>query len=208
MSDDLLRAYETLDLPPGATLDDVKAAYRDLAKVWHPDRYLHEAPRLQERAERMLKQITAAYQTILAAGAAPARPDPIPMDFGELWGYIDEAGATLIHPQFEQARPFAGGLAAARTLGKWGFIDHTGDFVITPLYDEASDFREGLSAVLWRGKWGYIDQTGAFAITPRFQAAEPFLNGAGRVRLGARAGEVDREGRLSFDATSGRHITD
>ncbi|MCL4797928.1 MAG: J domain-containing protein [Bryobacteraceae bacterium] len=208
MSDELLQAYETLDLPPGAALDDVKAAYRDLAKVWHPDRYQHEPMRLQQRAERMLKQITAAYQLILSAGAASPNAAPIPMDFGRLWGYIDESGATVIHPQFEEARAFDEGLAAARTVGKWGFIDHAGEFVITPLYDEAGDFHEGLAAVLWRGKWGYIDRTGAFAIIPRFQAAEPFQNGVARVRLGARAGEVDREGRVVFDATSGRHLED
>ena len=206
MSDELLRAYEALDLAPGAALDEVKAAYRDLAKVWHPDRYQHEPPRLRERAERMLKQITAAYKLILAAGAAAAGADPIPMDFGASWGYIDETGATVIHPQFEEARAFAEGLAAARTLGKWGFIDRTGDFVITPLYEEADDFREGLAAVKWRGKWGYLDRTGAFAVLPRFQAAGPFRNGVARVRMGAREGEVDREGRLSFDASSGRHL--
>ena len=206
MSDELLRAYETLDLAPGASIEDVKAAYRDLAKVWHPDRYYHEPPRLQERAERMLKQITAAYKTILSAAPAAAPADPIPMDFGDSWGYIDENGATVIHPQFEQARAFAEGFAAARAVGKWGFIDHTGDYVITPLYEEVGDFREGLAAVLWRSKWGYIDRTGAFAVVPRFQAAGPFRHGVARIRLGAREGEVDREGRVTFDATSGRHL--
>lgn len=206
MSDELIRAYEILDLTPGAPLEEVKAAYRDLAKVWHPDRYQHEPPRLRERAERKLKQITLAYRAILAAGPGASGADPIPMDFGSAWGYIDEAGSTVIHPQFEQARPFQEGLAAARTLGKWGFIDRSGDFVINPLYEEASGFHEGLAAVLWRGKWGYIDRTGAFAVLPRFQAAGPFRQGAARVRLGAREGEVDREGRLTFDSTSGRHL--
>lgn len=208
MTDELRRAYETLDLSVGAPLEEVKAAYRDLTKVWHPDRYLQEPERLQQRAERMLKQITLAYQLILEAGFAEAAPDPIPMDFGTAWGYIDEGGATVVHPQFEEARTFREGLAAARTVGKWGFIDRTGDFTITPLYDEADDFHEGLAAVLWRGKWGYIDRQGSFAIVPRFQGAGPFRNGVARVRLGAREGELDRAGRLSFDATSGRHIED
>jgi hypothetical protein len=206
MRDELLRAYETLDLSPDAPMEEVRDAYRDLAKVWHPDRYQHEPARLQQRAERMLKQITAAYQLITEGGGGRSGADPIPMDFGTLWGYVSETGETVIHPQFEQVRRFQGGVAAACTLGKWGFIDHSGEFVITPLYDEADDFHEGVAAVLWRGKWGYIDREGAFVITPRFQAAAAFEAGVARVRMGAREGTVDREGRVVFDATSGRHI--
>ena len=34
-----------LGLAPGASAQEIKAAYRDLAKVWHPDRFAHD-PRL------------------------------------------------------------------------------------------------------------------------------------------------------------------
>jgi curved DNA-binding protein CbpA len=37
MSHDLLRSYFILDLNPTATLEQVRAAYHDLIKVWHPD---------------------------------------------------------------------------------------------------------------------------------------------------------------------------
>jgi len=30
--------YRLLDLPPGSSPEEVKRAYRDLTKVWHPDR--------------------------------------------------------------------------------------------------------------------------------------------------------------------------
>ena len=33
------QALETLDLGPNATLQEIKQSYRDLVKVWHPDRY-------------------------------------------------------------------------------------------------------------------------------------------------------------------------
>ena len=35
MSNDLLRSYFTLDLNPTAKLEQVRAAYHDLIKVWH-----------------------------------------------------------------------------------------------------------------------------------------------------------------------------
>jgi len=49
------RCYEILGLQPGASLEQVKQAYRDLAMVWHPDRFSHN-PRLQEKAQEELKK--------------------------------------------------------------------------------------------------------------------------------------------------------
>jgi hypothetical protein len=203
----VLRAYQTLELPPGAQLEEVKSAYRDLAKVWHPDRYQNEPERLRLKAESKLKEITLAYRVLLEAAEGRAEADPIPMDFGETWGYIDERGETAIYPQYEAARPFVEGLAAVRVLGKWGFVDREGHWVVNPLYEECGDFSESLAAVEWHGKWGYIDRTGSFAVVPRYQEAGPFENGRARVRLGARVGTVDRSGRLTFDpGASGRHL--
>jgi hypothetical protein len=52
--------YETLDLQPGASPEEVKQAYRELAKVWHPDRFAHD-PKLIKRADEKLKEINEAY---------------------------------------------------------------------------------------------------------------------------------------------------
>lgn len=57
------RYYEILDLEPSASLLEVKQAYKDLASVWHPDRYSHN-PRLQKKAEDKLKEINQAYEKI------------------------------------------------------------------------------------------------------------------------------------------------
>lgn len=64
---DLHAACSVLGIPPGASEEQAREAYRDLAKVWHPDR--HESdPRLRAKAEEKLKQINAAYETLRAAG--------------------------------------------------------------------------------------------------------------------------------------------
>jgi COMPASS component SWD3 len=55
------KAYEVLGVKPGVSNRDLKAAHRDLAKVWHPDRFLHD-PRLQEKAQEKLKEINEAYE--------------------------------------------------------------------------------------------------------------------------------------------------
>ena len=73
MSTDLNKAYELLGVKPGVSMRELKAAHRDLAKVWHPDRFQHD-PRLQEKAQEKLKEINEAYD-LLSSGKVP-RPQP------------------------------------------------------------------------------------------------------------------------------------
>ena len=53
-------ALKILGVGPGATPKEVKEAYRDLVKVWHPDRFGSD-PRLRQKAEEKLKEINDAY---------------------------------------------------------------------------------------------------------------------------------------------------
>ena len=64
-----------LGVKPGVSSRELKAAHRDLAKVWHPDRFHHD-PRLQEKAQEKLKEINEAYD-LLSSGKVP-RPVPPP----------------------------------------------------------------------------------------------------------------------------------
>lgn len=64
--------YRLLDLDPGATDEEVKTAWRDLTKVWHPDRFAHDRD-VQVKAEEKLKAINDAYERICAQrNGAPA----------------------------------------------------------------------------------------------------------------------------------------
>jgi hypothetical protein len=56
-------ALDVLALRPGATSVDIKEAYRDLVKVWHPDRFGSDA-RLRQKAEDKLKEINKAYRVL------------------------------------------------------------------------------------------------------------------------------------------------
>jgi hypothetical protein len=75
LNTDLSKAYELLGVKPGVSSRELKAAHRDLAKVWHPDRFTHD-PRLQEKAQEKLKEINEAYD-LLSSGKTP-RPTPPP----------------------------------------------------------------------------------------------------------------------------------
>lgn len=61
--DKISRCIEILGLKPNASEEEVNQAYRDLANVWHPDRFVGN-PRLQKKAEEKLKEINAAYEYI------------------------------------------------------------------------------------------------------------------------------------------------
>ncbi|HLC42841.1 MAG TPA: J domain-containing protein [Methylomirabilota bacterium] len=71
MSDDLERYYVALGLRPGASPDEIRQAYRNLVKVWHPDRFSDD--RLRQNAEEKLKEINEAYNRL--RHARPPRPD-------------------------------------------------------------------------------------------------------------------------------------
>jgi len=79
--DEINQYYKILELEPGATLEEVKEAYRDLAFVWHPDRFIHNT-RLQTKAQIRLKEINEAYRKLRyflsdpQQQVAPKRPTP------------------------------------------------------------------------------------------------------------------------------------
>jgi hypothetical protein len=50
-----------LELDDNASLDDVRQAYRDLAKVWHPDRFPND-PRMRAKASEKLRRVIEAYE--------------------------------------------------------------------------------------------------------------------------------------------------
>src|ERR1044072_7783526 len=70
---DLSKAYDVLGVKPGVSNKELKAAHRDLAKVWHPDRFLHD-PRLQEKAQEKLKEINEAYELLISGKVPKAAP--------------------------------------------------------------------------------------------------------------------------------------
>lgn len=76
--------YETLGLRNDATLDEVKQAYRDLVKVWHPDRFNQDDTRLRKKANQKQQEINDAYRNLFKAltpnpqqGASSDRETPL-----------------------------------------------------------------------------------------------------------------------------------
>ncbi|PLZ27163.1 J domain-containing protein [Fischerella thermalis] len=62
--DDLEQYYEILEISSNASINEIKQAFRELAQIWHPDRYAYN-PRLQQKAESKFKDINLAYQKLM-----------------------------------------------------------------------------------------------------------------------------------------------
>jgi len=70
-------ALRVLHLDPDCSREQIRQAYTDLVKVWHPDRFQGDA-RLREKADDTLRLVNEAYDVLQRRGAAgegsPASP--------------------------------------------------------------------------------------------------------------------------------------
>ncbi|WP_067146851.1 TerB family tellurite resistance protein [Pseudotamlana agarivorans] len=57
-------AYKVLEIDKSATVDEIKKAYRKMAKKYHPDKVIHLGPAHQKGAEEKFRQVQAAYEQI------------------------------------------------------------------------------------------------------------------------------------------------
>ena len=56
--------YEILDVPLGASQEDIKAAFKQLAGKYHPDKVEHLGDEFKALAEEKFKEIQEAYQQL------------------------------------------------------------------------------------------------------------------------------------------------
>ena len=59
--------YEVLGVPHGASEEEIKKAYRELARKYHPDNYTNNP--LADLAQEKMKEINEAYDTLTKNGA-------------------------------------------------------------------------------------------------------------------------------------------
>jgi curved DNA-binding protein CbpA len=60
---EIRQCFKVLELDSNASLDDVRKAFRNIVKIWHPDLYAG-SPQLKAMAEEKLKAVNAAYAAV------------------------------------------------------------------------------------------------------------------------------------------------
>ncbi len=205
--------YQVLEIDQSTPYAEIKKAYRDLVKIWHPDRFSHDV-RLQEKCQKRTQNLNEAFHhldSLLRLGVAveeqpyqasstSARANgrqsltlrPVSVD--GRWGYATEAGLLVIDARFDSAGEFSEGLAAVEYNYEFGYIDSAGNFAIEPRFEAADVFSEGLAAVSQASKYGYINRSGSFIIKPRFESAEYFSEGYAGVKFNGKCGFIRRDG--------------
>lgn len=58
--------YSVLGLEKNASMEEVKAAYRRLVKLTHPDRFAKESPEVQKQMSEKFREIQAAYESLIS----------------------------------------------------------------------------------------------------------------------------------------------
>ena len=121
--------YSVLGVSQSASDDEVKKAYRDLARKYHPDNYQNNP--LADLAEEKMKEINEAYDSITKQRAGGYRQASSGTYNGGA-GYASQNHSGTQDPTFARVRSLinAGNLAAAEQLlyqmptknGEWYFL--------------------------------------------------------------------------------------
>ena len=64
MIQNLVQHYKVLGLEPGASLEEVNQAYKDLVFIWHPDRVPQDNERLVKKSVEKIQQINEARDSL------------------------------------------------------------------------------------------------------------------------------------------------
>ncbi|MEM7594171.1 MAG: DnaJ domain-containing protein [Cyanobacteria bacterium P01_A01_bin.83] len=91
---DISQWYGVLGVSPTASPKTIKEAYRELAQLWHPDRYVDD-PELKARAESEIKEINQAYSEIKAHLSAKVNaPDTVVASKTKVHSIINKVQST------------------------------------------------------------------------------------------------------------------
>ena len=107
-----MNGYEVLNIPANATRDEIRAAYRELARRWHPDRFLPGPER--DWANEKMADINAAYRQCLN-GLRDAR-----LAASSEHEALRQAQALIDDGQYQSARKLLMGLGTR--CAEWNYL--------------------------------------------------------------------------------------
>ncbi len=197
----------------GKTIDQ----YRNFIKQFPGNRYISQA------WQEIYTLYTATYRENILADFKKDFPDYpfaaalekdyklqrtffVPVKDNEGWGYINEDGAEMISPQYEEAQLFSEGLAAVVKNEKYGFINKQGETTIPFEFDDAEPFKNNMAVVVKNEKSGLIDRTGKLLVPFEYNDLTDPVDDIAIAVKNDKAGYITKHGKklteAIFDATT------
>ena len=208
---ELQECYRILEIKATATHEELRTAYRQQVKQWHPDQFGGNVL-LRSAAEERLRSINLAYDTLRRSGlhpegspaAEPARPkaqpapEPQQEPQSQQFRVLNER-APLDRDETIPASDPRCDLEPRQFSTGWGYVNEKQYTVIPGQFGAARPFAEGLAAVgtgrfASMAKYGYIDASGEFKVPVQFDDARDFHQGRAAVRMHTRWGFIDTKG--------------
>lgn len=90
----------------------------------------------------------------------------------DMFGYVDEAGNTVIEHQYDYAEQFSEGYAVVCKDDSYMFINEKGEQAIEGTFREAQSFYKGFAAVVDEARWTLIDTAGQSIGTDTYSMVE------------------------------------
>lgn len=120
----------------------------------------------------------------------------LPFKDGDLFGFMNTAGVTMIPADYQQVSIFSEGLAVVAKDGKFGVIDKYNRIRIPFQFDAISDFISGRAIVEQNGLQGMIHRNGSFVFECKFDDMGTLSDGLIYASDGEKFGYYDVTGFL------------
>ena len=155
--------YKVLGVSPDASDEEIKKAYRDLAKKYHPDMN----PGDQHAAERM-NEINAAYDRIKSGDTAPDPSSGTAYQYGSASAYSWDPWSAWT----SYSDPFASAGAAYRSQEERSEYTAAKTYIRNGMYREAINALSGVPLPERDGKWYYLNAGANMYLGNRIAALE------------------------------------
>ncbi len=168
--------YKVLGISPNASDDEVKAAYREMARKYHPDNYANNP--LADLASEKMKEINEAYDAITAQRKNASRSQGQTGTYGYTSGsQFADIRRMIQNGRVEDAAELLDGVPEGRRDAEWhflkgsvlytrGWLDQAYQHMAQAvnLAPQNPEYRAALNQMLWQRNHG-TNQTGPYRTT-------------------------------------------
>ena len=114
--------YSILGVSPNASDEEVKAAYKNLVKKYHPDNYDDNNP-LKELANEKMQEINAAYDEIQRIRSGTASGDNTSSNYSNSTGIYREIRIDINKRNFSDAQRKLYGILENQRTAEWHYLN-------------------------------------------------------------------------------------